>query len=55
MSYHQTLRWVLTEAEAKRLSWDAVDEASPWSSPEPWFVDWRRTRPLVVRPARVRA
>ncbi|MBA3684814.1 MAG: hypothetical protein H0W72_06180 [Planctomycetes bacterium] len=44
MSCHQTLRWILTESEAKRLSWDAIDNVNLWARPTPWFVLWRRVQ-----------
>ena len=41
MSYHQSLRWVLTDGEAARLAFDALGCAQPWTRVEPWFVRLR--------------
>ena len=53
MSYHQSLRWVLTDGEAARLAFDAPGAEHPWTRSEPWFVRLRHDAPRsrVVRRA----
>jgi hypothetical protein len=53
MSYHQSLRWVLTDGEAARLAFDAPGAEHPWTRCEPWFVRLRHDAPRsrVVRRA----
>jgi len=46
MSYHQSLRWVLTDSEAARLAFDTPGAEHPWTRAEPWFVRLRHEVPM---------